>query len=293
MGQGGTAQGGMGQGGTAQGGMGQGGMGQGGMGQGGMGQGGAGGMGQGGMGQGGAGGMGQGGMGQGGMGQGGAGGMGTVCLDNEVCNVLNAVCDPQDALCDTNVQCDANVACPNNGELCVAQEDMANVGACYTGCTPFAGVGCAAGEYCVDLTLLSTDGVCMKTGPAAPGQPCTGHDISTGCTTGYTCTGAANPLCTQRCDFWAAGGCTAAAANCFVGGTCDTDPVNAAAIGQPCVNAASGDPCGLVGDVAEGVCGDLGQGLVCLQWCRLNGTDCPAAKTCTDVSTGFDIGACL
>jgi hypothetical protein len=232
---------------------------------------------------------------------------GAACVRAEDCGDPSvAACDPSTGACVVR-QCtaDGQTACPS-GSTCLAQSMDAAYGACYRSCTPF-GAGCDAGFECLPLDAESTEGKCVRTGPAGPGDDCDATPTQTGCAAGLVCvrdgdggldTYSGNPVCRPRCDFFGASTC-ADGTRCSYGGYCtptvdDDSPVDGAC--SPATDI--GTPCGPEATGYRGLCVPepaLKDRLICRRACRSSldqPGDCPDGQIC-DVPDGEEAVAAV
>jgi hypothetical protein len=204
------------------------------------------------------------------------------------------VCDPYTQMCVAG-ECDTNQAnCPSN-KVCLGQVQNPNVGACYNECTAFSTTsGCTASQFCLPVTDATNAGACFTVGTGALNSTCTPSAVSTGCVTGAACAndGLANPVCRKICDFWTAPAGCGTGTRCVAGNLCSSQTPDPAAIGATCATTSmQGTGCAPNTTSVTGVCVTVGTTLTCAQWCRLGGTDCTSAQTCTSVGNP-DVGVC-
>jgi cysteine-rich repeat protein len=242
----------------------------------------------------------------------------SICLFEIPCTLPDAcpntgqsICDPETLTC-APIECDvvAGTGCAA-GKTCLGQPVIVEgqaptvVGACYTRCNP-ASDDCAADMTCVVRAFQPDDqGVCVRAGDAAEGQPCTAppnHITTTGCAQGSVC----NPpvmfpdegVCERQCTLFAAASGCADGQRCGIGHTCLGDSADAVslAVGQPCGIAARNYTACAPNDTAYlGVC--IGDAPTCRQLCQMTSPvgqqGCASGEQCARFQRGADLGVCL
>jgi hypothetical protein len=221
-------------------------------------------------------------------------GGGMPCVDAEECPA-DQVCDPTARAC-VAPQCATAADC-TDGE-CVQQIEGVPSGACYTSCVPFGGSSCATEQSCLDTTGEGLTGICKYGGQGALGQPCTRHDVTTGCVANQLCGDLGEgPVCIEQCDYWGnAAVCSDGAQACMLQSLCvEPGYVDPVAVGQVCTaSAVGGDFCAQNGARILGSCQDLGMGLECFAFCRVSQNDCAGGLSCTPFQPPIELfGLCL
>lgn len=234
----------------------------------------------------------------------------TDCDDSmtEICDVESETC--QGSECDPNATQPGG--CAGTDPICLLQDPMAAIGACYETCDPYD-TPCPGGgpSACENNTFSQSFGVCMNAGTGAPGMACsplvgTTWGTTTGCVPGYQCI---SNECQQTCDFFGAPTCNGATV-CTLFGICELPGGGTwdnVALGDPCVGASGGEDCGLIGghDGYQGVCFDFGDQPIgetdplCRPICSFDDNTCagsPWDGNCYDLFQApheGDIGTCL
>ena len=230
---------------------------------------------------------------------------GGACASAEQCpNELSQVCSPETATCGP-VECSLTFDPPfcDAGEVCLSQlvdpdqpVSGSAAGACYRECDPSKSDSCGGGAFCRPLGPTQAFGVCMTTGAAAIGDPCTPRDISTECAPGAVCTGEPGE-CARVCPFLTQDTGCDEGRYCALSNLCERpDTGDAAAIGEAC---APSSPelveCGIEGDAFRGLCMKFffeDPDLRCERLCRTSAPDCPSGETCLGVFSNPVVGVC-
>ncbi len=226
---------------------------------------------------------------------------GKPCTNPSDCGSPTAtVCDPKTATCPAQPGCTATAPnCADPSDVCLGQVELAAVGACYAKCDPLADTLCDAGFSCVPISLAASDGACFRSGTGAADGACNSAQsaISTGCVAGYVCTHdqgaeAAAGQCRKVCDFWGPYPGCGNEQDCTILGSVCTPIGETIGIGAAC--SAAWANCAPQGDAWKGVCiARDDAGLVCTQWCRLFGSDCPLGSGCNSELKLGNIGICV
>ena len=209
--------------------------------------------------------------------------VGTACQTQVECgDPAVMVCDPKDATCQ-KATCPAT-ACPT-GQTCIGEADSADVGVCFSNCTPFATTTpCATGFSCLPNALDGSDGLCYRTGTGTEGAACapSSSDVSSRCAAGLTCvTEGTAEVCRAICNYWSATpGCATGNCDLAAGESCSSTG-ETAAIGAACSKSAEdGVGCAPANGKYTGACFS-GK---CEQFCVVAKTgECPTDTTCTAV----------
>jgi hypothetical protein len=209
---------------------------------------------------------------------------------NKPCQAAEDCGDPMSVACDAKtgkcvvMQCDVdtNKGCTDK-TICLGQQLGANYGTCYPRCTPFDTTdACASDSTCIPLDSDLSQGKCLKNGTASLGASCTDSPLSTGCAAGLVCAGPDDAkTCRAQCNYFDGPATCGAGQACVLGGYCESEKGDSAAIGSPCASTSDeGVNCGLdpKGAIYRGVCATSADGssLDCLQACRVGNTylDC-------------------
>jgi hypothetical protein len=221
--------------------------------------------------------------------------VGSPCtLSAECGDEWNKVCDPETATC-VLAECGQLDPCTEPGMECLANLNEF-AGICVPHCAPRATPACPSGQECIPVTWDDSDGYCMPSGPAQPGEPCEMNDISSGCVEGSRCLWDGMPSsCYKTCAFWSATPDCPSGLLCTHLGVCTEPGLETAQVGELCSGTELMPDCASDGVAERGVCVSdlLGPNQMCRAYCRPGAEDCPAGETCTPIGYGYEtLGYC-